>query len=213
MPPVIQLTRRGAFGDDTDLAALQRTFAERHCVKLRGFLEPSLLVEIRAQVERGTFIEFAHGAIATELRLETGVASGFLHFIANDPRLFRVVESICGCSGFRAFAGRVYRRFPGGRHYDNWHDDVDGHRQIGMSVNLSADSYDGGVFEIRDRDSERVLASLPNVDFGDAILFRLSPGLEHHVSVLAGTRPKTAFAGWFYPNLDFEKVLRDPDAE
>jgi hypothetical protein len=213
MPPVIQVTRRGAVSNDADVEALHRAFTKQHCAKLTGFLEPTVLDQVRAQVERGTFRDFAHGSIATELRLEDGVGTGLLHFLANEPRLFRLVESISGCTGIRAFAGRVYRRFPGGGHHDSWHNDVDGKRLIGMSVNLSADVYEGGVFEIREVETERPLASLPNVGFGDAILFRLSDALEHRVSDVRGACAKTAFAGWFFANLDFGAVLRDTAAK
>ena len=213
MPPVIQLTRRGAMRNDAELDALRRTFDEQQCAALRGFLEPALLSEVQAQMERGEFREFAHGSLATERRLETGICTGLLHFLTNDPQLFRVVESVTGCTGIRSFAGRVYRRFPG-RHYDNWHDDVvappEPRRLVGMSVNLSADVYTGGVFEIRDAETERLLASLPNVGFGDAILFRLSDSLEHRVSEVRGTLPKTAFAGWFLADhLDFDTILHE----
>jgi hypothetical protein len=164
-------------------------------------------------VDRGTFREFAHGSIATELRLDDGIATGLLHFLTNDPRIFHLVESVSGCTGIRAFAGRVYRRFPGGHHHDDWHGDVDGRRLVGMSVNLSADAYEGGVFEMRDGDTQRPLAALPNAGFGDAILFRLADHLEHRVSDVRGAFPKTAFAGWFFADLDFETVLRDTAPE
>ena len=68
---------------------------------------------------------------------------------------------------------------------------------IGMSINLSADGYDGGTFEIRRFGSETLIASLPNVGLGDAILFRIADGLEHQVTAVRGAIPKTAFAGWF----------------
>lgn len=213
MPPVIQVTRRGIVSNDADVATLHRAFAERHCAKLAGFLEPVVLDEVCAQIERGTFREFAHGSIATELRLEAGVCTGVLHFLTNDPRLFRLVESVSGCTGIRSFAGRVYRRHPGGQHHDDWHGDADGRRLVGMSVNLSTEVYDGGVFEIRDVDTQRPLATLPNVGFGDAILFQLSDAIEHRVSEVHGGSAKTAFAGWFFADLDFDKVLRDTDPE
>lgn len=210
MPPVIQLTRRGAVSNDAGLAALHRTFEQQQCARLTGLLEPALAAEIHDQIARGRFREFAHGSVATELRLDEGVCTGLLHFLVNDPQLFRLVESLSGCTGITAFAGRVYRRFPGGRHHDSWHGDVaDPRRLIGMSVNLSADVYQGGVFEIREVDTERPLAALPNVGVGDAILFRLSPALEHRVSDVSGTVPKTAFAGWFFAGLDFARVLRE----
>jgi hypothetical protein len=210
MAPVIQITRRGTVSNHAGVEFARRAFAAQHCVKLAGFLERTLVDDIQHQLAAGEFREFAHGSLATELRLESGVCTGLLHFLANDPRLFRVVESISGCAGIRAFAGRVYRRFPGGRHFDTWHGDVaDRRRLIGMSVNLSAAPYQGGVFEIRDLETQRPLASLPNVGIGDAILFRLSDALEHRVSEVSGTAPKTAFAGWFFADLDFASVLHE----
>jgi hypothetical protein len=207
MPPVIQMTRRGAVRNDAELPALCRAFAERHSARLVGFLEPSVLDDARTLIERDTFREFAHGDLATELRLDTGVGSGLLHFLTNDPQLFNLVETVSGCAGIRSFSGRVYRRFPGGRHYDSWHGDMDPGRLIGMSVNLSTDVYEGGVFEIRDVATQQLIASLPNVGFGDAILFRLSDSLEHCVSAGRGSAPKTAFAGWFLSDLDFDHEL------
>jgi hypothetical protein len=208
MPPVIQMTRRGAVWNDADLAALHRTFATQHCVRLSGFLAPEIVDQVHTQIERGTFRDFVHGSIATELRLDEGVGTGLLHFLANEPRLFRLVESIAGLAGIRSFGGRVYRRFPGGHHYDNWHSDLDGLRLVGMSVNLSTGVYEGGVFEIREVETERPLASLPNVGTGDAILFRLDASIEHRVSEVRGAFPKTAFAGWFFAGSDFETPLR-----
>ena len=213
MPPVIQITRRGTVTNAAGLAPLQQTFADQHCVKLAGLLEPAVAADVQARIERGRFSEFAHGSIATELRLEPGVGTGVLHFLANDPHLFRLVEAVSGCRGLRAFAGRVYRRFPGGQHYDHWHDDADGRRQVGMSINLSAEPYEGGIFEIRDAASERVLAALPNIGVGDAILFRLADTVEHRVSDVRGVAPKTAFAGWFFADLDFAAALRSTAAE
>jgi hypothetical protein len=213
MPPLIQLTRRGTVANDADVAALRRTFAAEHCAKLIGLIEPSVLHDVRAHIDRGTFREFVHGSIAAELRLEDGVCTVLLHFLTNDPQLFRLVESVSGWTGIRGFAGRVYRRFSGGRHHDDWHGDVDGRRLVGMSINLSADVYDGGVFEMRDATTGRPLATLSNVGFGDAILFRLSDRLEHRVSEVRGAVPKTAFAGWFFADLDFDAVLRDTAAE
>src|SRR4051812_47425723 len=116
MPPVIQVTRRGTVSNDADVAALQRDFTERHCAKLTGFLDPLVLAEVRQQIDRGRFREYARDSVPAEVRLDEGVATGLLHFLTNDPRLFLLVERISGCSGIRSFAGRVYRRFPGRHH-------------------------------------------------------------------------------------------------
>ena len=93
--------------------------------------------------------------------------------------------------------GRVYRMIPGSGHYDSWHSDMIGHRMIGMSINLSPEPYSGGVFQLRERDSEQILYEVANTGLGDAILFRLADHLQHRITDVDGTIPKTAFAGWF----------------
>src|SRR5690349_20658471 len=76
-------------------------------------------------------------------------------------------------------------------------DDVDG-RLIAMSLNLSQRDYDGGVFELRERRSSRILTTIHNTGFSDATLFRISDRLAHQVTAVVGEHPKTAFAGWFH---------------
>ena len=192
-----RLTRTGPEWRDHDVGALRETFARQHCVKLRGFIEPPLLRQIHRLVASAAFAEFVHEGIASELQMAAGVCTGALDFLVNDPRLFEFVRAVTGCAPIRAFIGRVYRRCPGTDHHDSWHDDLGHQRMIGMSVNLSDEPYEGGTFEIRRFKADTLIASLPNVGLGDAILFRIADGLEHQVTALGGVAPKTAFAGWF----------------
>lgn len=207
-PASFRLTRTGAEWRDTDVDALRRTFDAQHCITLHGFIEPLLLAHIHRLSSAATFADCAHGDLATELRMEPGVCTGLLYFLVNDPDLFRLVEAIAGCGAIGSFVGRVYRRYPG-VHFDSWHGDrTDPRRLVGMSVNLSDAPYEGGTFEIRDVTTARPIASLPNVVPGDAILFRLDDDLEHRVTPVRGTTPKTAFAGWFFGGVEYDPLPR-----
>jgi hypothetical protein len=209
--PPLQLTRAGVRRLTADLTPLRDTFRRTHCVRLPALIAPDLLSRIQREVERGEFRAFDHDGIATELRLQSGVATGLLHVLVNDPEVFRFVEELSETSPLRAFLGRVYRRDANG-HYDSWHSDLVEGRRIGMSVNLSAQVYEGGVFDLRETETERMLASIANVGFGDAILFRLAPTLEHQVTAVRGVHPKTAFAGWFLADDSYRAGLRDTAA-
>ena len=192
-----RLTRTGPEWRDHDVSALRDTFNQQHCVKLPGFIEPSLLRHIHRLVASAAFAEFVHEGIASELQMAAGVCAGTLDFLVNDPRLFEFVRAVTGCASIRAFVGRVYRRCPDTGHHDSWHADTVNQRLIGMSVNLSAVPYEGGVFEIREVGDERPIAALENIGLGDAIMFRIDPRLEHQVTRVVGASAKTAFAGWF----------------
>ena len=184
--PILQLTERGAvLRDAARTAQAAEQFRRQHWVRLPQLVEPKLLGRIQRAIEHADFRERAHDSVATELCMEADASVGLLHFLVNDPGVYRLIEVISGCPPVRCFFGRVYRHLPG-RHQHSWHGDLSRNRQIGMSVNLSPDVYEGGTFEIRDVNTEQMFAAVANVGFGDAILFRLAPTLEHRVTQVRG---------------------------
>ena len=196
---MLRLTRSG-LESQVDLEALSGKFAESHAIHLPGLLHPDLMTAIWKGMDQGSWSSFEHVEIGRELLLERGIAFAVLHFVVNSPEFIRTVKLITRCSSISIFEGRVYRMIPGAGHFDSWHDDLGGEtRSIGMSINLGSVPYAGGVFQLRKKGTERTLDELPNVGTGDAILFRISPTLEHRITPMEGIAPKTAFAGWFKP--------------
>jgi hypothetical protein len=213
---VIQLTREGAgpcsvdlvVGSDFALEKAKRVFGRDHCVKVRGFLSGDLCTEILAKIQPEDFYERVHKGAGAEacLREDSSILS-LLWVLVNDDRLFRAVESVTGCPAIGSFQGRVYRFTESPRHHDDWHDDLFDNRIVAMSVNLSNKPYDGGLLQIRDRKSGEILHEESNTGPGDALIFRLAPELQHCVTSVTGSRPKTAYAGWFKSAPDFKALL------
>ena len=211
--PFLQLTSRGARAPATDapVVALADEFRVRRCVRITSLIDPALVSTIAHRIDRASFTERAHGAIATEMAMAGNSCLALLYFLVNDPVVFQFVERVTGVRPITFFNGRVYRRLPGGRHRDSWHTDVHPDRRIGMSVNLGTAAYEGGLFEIREEDAPAPLGSIANTGTGDAILFMIADGLEHRVTDLQGHVAKTAFAGWFGATHDFQAAFRkDP---
>jgi hypothetical protein len=195
---VCQITAHGATPAAAGtVASLQREFRAHCCARIRGLIEPGLLARLQAQVARASFVDRAHGAISTELCMARNACLGTLNFLANDPAVLRFVEDVTGCRRLTSFVGRVYRLEASRGHHDSWHADVAAGHEVGMSVNLGAEPFDGGVFEIRRVGTTQPLASHANVGPGDAILFSIAGDLEHRVTPMRGAATKTAFAGWF----------------
>jgi hypothetical protein len=140
--------------------------------------------------------------------MEANSTLATLLLAANDARLFGVIREISGCGAIGCFDGRVYRLAADSGHHDSWHSDVADNRMIAMSVNLSPEHYEGGVLQIRERDSEEILHQEPAPDPGDAIIFRLDESLRHRVTAVEGEVPRTAFAGWFKSRPSFAEVLQ-----
>lgn len=209
---MIQLAAEGLLGSlgDGDAAALREQFERDHCVRLERFVSPAALAMVRRYIDEVAFVHRVHDGVGTELCLSDGRAFRLMFFLVNDPALFATIRRITGCPRIGCFTGRLYRMVPGNGDYDSWHTDVIEDRMIGMSVNLG-EPYEGGVFQIRDCTSNRPPRELPNVVPGDAILFRIDERLEHWITPMAGTAPKTAFAGWFRSAPEFLDLVGDAD--
>lgn len=210
---MIRLTRSGLVvsASDADLGRLRQQFDDEHVIRLRGLLDAEHLELVRRYLDELEFEHRVHPGIGTELCLPDGRAVRLIFYLVNDPAFFDLVGRLTGCGRIGCFTGRVYRMLPGTGDYDSWHNDAIQNRLIGMSINLGAASYEGGTFQLRDATTRQILCEAPNVGAGDAILFRIDPTLEHWITPLEGTAPKTAFAGWFRSAPEFLSLMeRDP---
>jgi hypothetical protein len=66
-----------------------------------------------------------------------------------------------------------------------------------LSINLSAEPHEGGVLQIRDVTTGRIVFALQNTRPGDAVLFAIGDRLQHRVTPPVGHVPRTVCAGWF----------------
>jgi 2OG-Fe(II) oxygenase superfamily len=197
---MLQLTRNGLVLHEK-LDALRDRFASQHCVVLESLLEQALLKRIHQHIERAQWhiSSFEDGFFGTEFTADEPVTCNLLALLLNNPEFLNVVRMITSCTEISEFSGRVYRMTAGPQHQLSWHNDIDikEKRQVGFSMNLSTDVFRGGTFELRSCSTQAPHAQVNNTGFGDALLFRISPDLEHRVTPVVGSVPKTACAGWF----------------
>jgi hypothetical protein len=222
---VIQLTRSGTVvsGPSSALETLRHDFARQHYVRLPGFLEPQLLRFIQSSVEHAEFEERVHlhaqhvpsapdaQPWARDVTMKANLAQGLLDLLLmNDAVLFETIEFITAAERIGCFDGTVYRIDPASGHYDSWHDDVGHFRVAAISINLSAAPFTGGVLQIRNAATSEILSDVPNPCPGDAVLFRVSPQLQHRVGKVEGATARTVFAGWFCsePVFDFRSAIK-----
>ena len=193
----VPLTEVGVVVEGEDVRRLQGIFQVDHFVRLPALLESSLVDFIQSRLAQGSWQPMSHGLAGDDIVSTDVPVNHALHFLANAPAFLDAVRIISGCGDITWLDGRIIRLSPNPGRYDSWHDDVDGHRRVGMSLNLSPHGFQGGVFQLRDPATHRVLAEYANTGLGDAVLFRISPELEHQVTPVEGSSPRTAFVGWF----------------
>jgi hypothetical protein len=209
---VVQLTRGGTIlsAKAEALPLLRERFAREQCVRLPQLLEAGRAQALLDAIDGSEFFERIHADAGSpppvDWCLNNDKISGELSFLLNDPALLALIHELTGCR-VGSFRGVVYRLEPG-RSYDAWHDDVAPHRMLAISINLTRGAYAGGLLQLRERKSGRVLHEVANTGLGDAILFRIAPHLQHRVTEIVGEVPRTAFAGWFASQPDFLSLLK-----
>ena len=195
--------------DQAELTALRAQFARDHVVRLPGFFGVDLLAAMRKRLAGAEFSRRVEEGVEIELTLEEPAPLALAMVTLNDPALFTEIDRITGCGPIGCFSGRVHlrRASANGGHYYPWHNDIEYERLVGLSVNLSEQPFEGGVLEIRDERSKRIVSRVPNPTPGDAVLFRISPALEHHVTPVTTETPRLVLAGWFRRSPNFWKKV------
>ena len=209
----IQITDSGTIfsGSKKDLTDLKNEFDKYHCIKLSRLLESRLLKSIQHQLDQDEFYEDRYKVgkdKATGFLPKNKKITSLLHFLVNDKGFFELINKITGCHGIGCFTGRVYSKIPTLGQYDSWHDDLSDNRMISMSINLSKDIYSGGVLQIFDCKSKKIIYEVANTGFGDAIIFRISPDLKHRVTKVIGNVTRTTFTGWFRSKPDYKPIFK-----
>ena len=181
---------------------LRADFERQHWLLLPGFLDSPLLNLLQLKLDE-TDYRVVDRETGVELRPVDCTAYLAAELLLNNPKLFRAIELMTGCARIACFSGRIYRRPPTSDYFNRWHNDVtDEGRMIALSINLSAEAYNGGALQIRSSASRELLCELQNPGYGDAVIFAVDERFEHRVCQVEGIKAKTALAGWFRSKFD-----------
>jgi len=195
----------------SQLRSAREHFEQHNYLRLPGFIEPGLLRVIQHYLVPGDFEKKEHD-VGRELRLSNSPVASVFHILMNDPKLFRLIRKVTGCGPLGCVSGRVYQMVARQGQAFDWHNDTQEDRKIAISINLSDAPYRGGTLEIREG-SRGAGESVPNLGFGDAIIFRVARRLEHRVTPVAGRVSKTAYSGWFRSRPKYISMRREMVAQ
>src|SRR5882724_2697387 len=200
---MIQITQKNVKAESNlEIEALRREFQRRKCVRLPNLIEDSLLTEFVEKLKNTDFHPKTEGGPGDEFGQvlfvpDTQPALFLFQLLMNNPDLFQIIQQITGCPANGNFFGRIHRSSPGPEHKIEWHGDNSDHRLVGLSVNLSDDTFSGGSFQIREKKSEMILNEITNTQVGDAFIFGIDPELQHRLLSVSGGGNRTVGVGWF----------------
>jgi len=195
------------FIDESRIQEYKDEFAATSCIFVPEFLSGKILDNILKKLEDTAF----------ETKFETENAQKFgkvlfvpllnpilftFQLLLNNRDLFSVLEEITGCIEIGNFMGRIHRSLGGEGHAIEWHSDNSDNRLLAMTLCLGADQYTGGKLQLREADNEHIIREFGQLNAGDAIIFKISPKLDHRLTTVE-TGCRTVGVGWFRSEPDF----------
>ncbi len=210
---IAHVTRLGLqIGFDHEIEAARMAFADSCAIHVKSFLDAELVADLQHRLAAAAFARRVHDGVegveppVDMVLKDHGIASRML-FLLNDEALFRVVRRITGCDSIGCFTGTIFKMMARDGQFDSWHSDVDDNRMVALSVNLGERPFEGGVLEIKEAKTERILWSMANGCAGDAMLFEVSRRLLHKVTDVTGDVSRVVLAGWFQRTPRYASVL------
>jgi len=209
---MIQFTTSGVeiTASPVNLKEAQHQFEQRKLIYLSKLLSPEVAEMVRKGIEQDGFEEpdaaigagtpyrgaYQKGKVGEDLR--RGEAAELIAKRTNDPQLLQFVQDISGSPPLAKCIGRVFRLFPMAEDLP-WHTDAEGGRLADLIIHLSPVQHEGARFEMRDAHTREIFNTVNAMEFGDGLLIRISPQIEHHYKAVTGSVPKVTFSGWFVP--------------
>jgi len=180
------------------LEDLRGALRRRPAVRLTGLLAADVVALAQKRLAKATFKPLPPSPLDSRKVAADPVLRALLISRLNEPSLLKAVETILGRGPVAGFFGQLYRQEPGNESYLRWHGDVlDKSRLAALTITLNETPFEGGTLQIRRRGGN-LLARIDNARAGDAVLFRISPTLEHRNTPVTGNAPKLTFSGWFF---------------
>ena len=200
VPDAVTIGSAAARIDDTPdmLARARAAFACGDAIALPSAFDPPFLRTILAICRRGPYVPEYIDKIGWRTVEEHDVAGCALRFALQRPTFLRWCEAAAGCETLNLVTGAVAEMAAGTDQGLEWHNDRNdgGFRRLAVAIHLSDVPYEGGLFEMCEKQSGRLLVRKGALPPGSVMLFRIDKRLRHRVTQVISGGPRRVFAGW-----------------
>lgn len=183
----------------SDVDAAKKRYEQFGGLAFAEALDPRFLDQIQQLCDTGQFVsdtaEPGHREVESPQR-----AGRALNLVLSRSPVLRWLETVTGAGPLREIAGRVVQTLPRPGDELCWHDDRpesggEDDRRLAIVINIGAQSFEGGQFEMR-RKAGEVLLQHQHTQAGSMLVFRVDRDLEHRVLPLTAGGPRRVYTGW-----------------
>ncbi len=206
---MIQFTKDGVKATITPegMRAARQTFEKDKFLRMPNLIAPDLAEVVRQGMERDGFeqpteatMKSTYGGWYGPVRqdLNPGPTIKLLDARVNDPKFLKFVQEVGGTPPLGRCVGRVFRlRQTEEDHV--WHTDAEGGRLADIVIDLSAERYTGGAFEMRDAATKKIFTVMTDMQYCEGALARIDARIEHHNLKVTSKTQRITYVGWFVP--------------
>jgi hypothetical protein len=177
-------------------------FRHEHAIVLRDIFEPPLLRMLLDRCDTTGFRpDEADGLGEREVESPQRVGLAINLLLGRAP-LLSWLEAVTGHHPLTRAEGRLVQTRANRMDQLAWHNDTDPpNRKLGVVICLCEGSFDGGIFEMRHKNSEAPFLTYKHEIAGSALVFDIDHALEHRVTPVTSGEPRRVYTGWFMQDI------------
>jgi len=174
-------------------------FSKHRAIACANAIEPALLATLMRFCRDGHFEPDEVAGLGHREVEKPQRAGGTISLALKRVALIDWIERATGCGPLDTVEGRVVRARANNLDQLLWHDDLDDpQRRLAITINLSEQHYEGGLFELREKRTGTLLASHRHLEPGTALIFDVAYDIEHRVLPVTSGGPRCVYTGWFF---------------
>ena len=197
--PLFEVTS-GATHLHGDTVSAAEHFAEHRAILCNGAIQRDFLALLFDVLARAEFRSDRVEGLGHREIEKPALAGRAISLALNRRTLLDWIATVARCGRLGSVEGRVVQTALRPDDRLRWHDDLEDtgtQRRLGITIGLSNQAYDGGLFELREKDMHTALFHHRHVEPGQALIFDVAPDVEHRLCPITAGGPRRVYTGWF----------------
>ncbi len=181
-------------------ALLHQEYKSQGYLYLKNFFDPFLAEHFQKYFSPENLADFfkaqaGRDYVAIEYKSHPDFIKEY-NYLINQKNYIEFLEAVTGSGPIGQMKGHAYVSDANEKRGYGFHDDNDGNRYFLVSINITPQKYDGGVFTMRNSKTREVLFQVHNSGSYGALIAPIADNLEHAVSDVTGDVTRFSLLSW-----------------
>lgn len=186
--------------DSTTAAEFREQYRQQGYLHLKNFFDPFLANHFQSYFRPENLDDFfkaqyGKGFIAINYESSPEFIKEY-NYLINQKNYIEFLENVTGCRPIGQMMGHAYVSDKNEKRGYGFHSDNDDNRHFLVSINITSQKYEGGVFTMRNSKTQETLFQIHNNDSYGLLIAPIADYLEHAVSDVTGDVTRITLLSW-----------------